>query len=69
VSFDLDAGAYTHLEYSLPYTLCGDNTSTATACAVLSTPGTHKLTATAYQPRDGGVGGVLGVLTRTFTLE
>jgi hypothetical protein len=69
VSFDLDAGLYAHTENNAPYTMCGDNTSTATACVNLNGAGTHTLTVTAYQPREGGVGGVLGALTRSFTLK
>jgi chitodextrinase len=67
IVFKLDNGAYTHTENAVPYTLCGDSVSSATACPQLDVTGSHTLTATAYSG-SSATGSVLNSITVNFTV-
>lgn len=47
IEFVLD-GSYVHVENIVPYSLCGDATSSFTPCSALSAIGTHRLQVTPY---------------------
>jgi hypothetical protein len=58
--FDLD-GSYSHVESIAPYSLCGDATSSYTACPQLNVAGAHTLTVTEFS--GSGATGTAGTPT------
>lgn len=67
IFFSLD-GTYTHTENTAPYSMCGDQVTSATECSQLKAVGNHTLTVSAYGGADK-TGSLLNTMTVNFTVS